>query len=186
MNAINSFLNKISNIPVLLLACILFVTFIVYFLPGMKEATEAYSRDVGSVGLSFFPHPDKVYEMAEAYGEEGRRAYIKVWLTIDVMWPLVYSVLFLVCINLSLGYVHGEKGSRLCAAALIPLALDWFENILAVIIMARYPLRMDTLAWVMAFATCIKWISMGCVCCLFAYGLVALPFRFVSRKIKND
>jgi hypothetical protein len=92
MNAINTFLNKISTIPVLLIAGVVFVMFIVFFLPRMKAATEMYSRDVGSVGLSFFPHPDRVYEMAEAYGEEGRRAYIKVWLTIDIMWPLVYSL----------------------------------------------------------------------------------------------
>ena len=183
MNGINAFLNKISNIPVLLIACILFVTFIVYFLPRMKADTEVYSRGVGSVGLSFFPQPDRVYEMAEAYGEEGRRAYIKVWLTIDIMWPLVYSVLFLVSINLSLGYAHGEKGSRLCAAALLPLVLDWFENIMAVIIMSNYPLRMETLAWGMAVTTCLKWISMWGVCCLFSYGLVALPVCFVYRKM---
>ena len=123
--------------------------------------------------------------MAETYGEEGRRAYIKVWLTIDVIWPLVYSVLFLVCINLSLGYICGEKGSRLCAAALIPLVLDWFENSMAVIIMSNYPLRMDTLAWGMAVTTCLKWISMGAVCCLFAYGLVAVPVCFLYRKMKS-
>ena len=151
----------------------------------MNAETEMYSRDVGSVGLSFFPHPDRVYEMAEAYGEEGRRAYIKVWLTIDLMWPLVYSLLFLVGINLSLGYVHGERGSRLCATALVPLALDWVENSMAVAIMANYPLRMNTLAWGMAFTTCLKWISMGAVCGLLAYGLVALPVCSVYRKMKS-
>jgi len=183
MNGINSCLNKISNIPVLLALGMLFVVFIVYFLPRMKADTGVYSRDAGSVGLSFFPLPDRVYEMAEAYGEEGRRAYIRAWLTVDLLWPLVYSGFFLVCIHRLLGYAHGVRGSRLCAAALVPLALDWIENILAVIIMANYPVRMDALAWGMAVATCLKWTAMGAVCCLFAYGLVALPVCFVCRRM---
>ena len=40
MNAINAFLNKISNIPVLLIAGVLFVMCIAFFLPRMNADTK--------------------------------------------------------------------------------------------------------------------------------------------------
>ena len=81
MSTLHSFLNKISSIPVLIVFTVLFIVCIVFVLPRQKAATEVYSREAGSVGLSFFPAPEKVYTMAKAYGQEGRRAYITVWLT---------------------------------------------------------------------------------------------------------
>ncbi len=186
MNAITKFLNRLSTIPVLIIFCILFGACIVYVLPHQKAATAVYSHDVGSVGLSFFPIPDRIYEMAEGYGEEGRRAYIKVWLTYDLLWPFVYTVFFLVCINLLWGYVHGAKGSRLCAVAVPPLILDYVENVIAIILMARYPVRMDGVAWVLTFATGLKWIGMGVVFGMVAYGILAVPVRFICMQVKRQ
>jgi hypothetical protein len=185
MRAFYSFLNRISTIPVFIIAAIVFVCFIVYFLPMQKAATAQYSEDAGSVGLSFFPMPDTAYEWAEAYGPEGRRAFIKTWLTYDFFWPLSFTTLFLVFIGITMRYVHGAKAARLCGLALVTLVMDYLENILAIIIMSWYPTRLEVVAWGLAGVNALKWVSMGAVSVLFFYGLVALPVCFVYRKIRK-
>lgn len=185
MRAFYSFLNRISTIPVLILAAIVFACFIVYFLPMQKAATAHYTATAGSVGLSFSPTPDTVYEWAGEYGPEGRQAFIKTWLTYDLFWPLSFTTLYLVFIGITMRYVHGPKASRLCALAIVTLLMDYLENILAIIIMIWYPARLEALAWGLTGANALKWMSMGAVSLLFAYGLVTVPISFVYRKIRK-
>ena len=182
MHAINKLLGRPATIPALIITFVLFVSFIAVVLPRQKAALEIYTREAGSPGLSFFPKPDTVYKMAEAYGAEGRSAYIKALLVYDFAWPFVYSFFYLVFINLALRYAHGEKAARLSSVALLPGLLDWAENILSIVIPSAYPDRMDAAAWVMAVTTCLKWITMGAASCLFVYGLAAAPVRCIWRK----
>jgi hypothetical protein len=149
-----------------------------------KASTEQYTEHAGSIGLSFFPRPDTVYEWAEAYGPEGRRAFIRAWLTYDFFWPLAFTTLFLAVIGITLRYAHGPKASRLCALALVTLVMDYLENILAIIIMVRFPARMEATAWSLAVVNALKWISMYVVSALFVYGLVAVSICFVYKKIR--
>ena len=182
MLAINKLLGRLSTIPALIITFVLFVSFIAVVLPRQKEVVEIYTREAGSPGLSFFPKPETVYEMAKAYGTEGRSAYIRALLIYDFAWPFVYSFFYLVVINLALRYAHGEKAARLSSVALLPGLLDWAENILSIVILSAYPERMDGAAWVMAVTTCLKWITMGAASCLFVYGLAAALVRCICGK----
>ena len=182
MLAINKLLGRLPVIPALIIACVLFVSFIAGVLPRKKAAVEIYTRDAGSPGLSFFPKPDTVYEMAKAYGTEVRRAYINALLAYDFAWPLVYSIFYLVFIHFTLGYAHGHKAAQLSYAALVPGLLDWAENILSIVILSVYPVRMDVASWVMAVTTCLKWITMAAASCLFVYGLAAALVRYIRVK----
>jgi hypothetical protein len=185
MRAFYSFLDRFCTIPVLIQAVIIFIAFIVYFLPMQKTSTEKYTEHAGSIGLSFFPKPETVYAWAEEYGPEGRRAFIRTWMTYDVMWPLAFTTLYLVCIGMTLRYVHGPKAVRLGALPLLTLAMDYLENTLAIVIMIRYPARTDLAAWSLAGANALKWISMYAMSALLVYGLVAVPVCFVSRKTRK-
>ncbi len=178
-------LNKLSSLPALILAVCLFVSFIVYFLPMQKAGTEIYARNAGSVGLSFCPLPETVYQWAEAYGADGRSAFIKTWLTYDLFWPLAYTALFLIFINLSFRYVHGEKSARLCVLPLATLLLDYLENSFAIIIMSCYPERVEAAAWGLTISNGLKWITMGAASVLFAYGLAALPIRSICNRMRK-
>jgi len=182
MLAMNKLLGRLSTIPALIIAFVLFVSFIAGVLPRQKAAVEIYTRDAGSPGLSFFPKPDTVYKMAKAYGTEGRRAYIQALLVYDFVWPLVYSFFYLVFIHLTIGYVHGQKAARLSSIAMLPGLLDWTENVLSIVILSAYPERMDAAAWVMAVTICLKWITMAAASCLFVYGLAAALVRYIRGK----
>lgn len=185
MRKLFSFLDRICTVPALILAVIVFAAFIAYVLPMQKAATARYTEQAGSVGLSFFPAPHTLYEWAEAYGPEGRRAFIRTWLTYDFLWPLSFTALYVIFIGTALRYVHGPKAARLCALALVTLTMDYLENICGIVIMGLYPARLDAAAWALAFANALKWTSMYAVSALFLYGLAALPVCFVCRKIRK-
>jgi len=185
MVLMNALLNRVAGLPAALVAAALFILCIVFVLPRQKASVAVYTHASGSLGLSFFPAPDTAYKMVEAYGPDGRKAYAQALLTYDFAWPLVYAFFYLVFINLTLGYAHGAEAARLRAAALPPLLLDWLENILAILILWAYPAKIDSAAWAMAAATCLKWITMGGASLLFGYGLVAALVRLVCTKIKN-
>ncbi len=185
MKKLAAFVNRISSIPVLIISLLLFMSFILYFLPNHQTKSAKFMNDVGTLDLSFFSTPDKIYQIAEAYGEEGREKYILSKFTIDLAWPFVFTLLYLVFINLSLGYVHGAKGANLSAFALATLSFDYIENILAAVVMAAYPVKFDFLTWVLTFTTCFKWTSMGFISTLFFYGFLAVPICFIYRRIKK-
>ena len=181
---ISDFLGKIANFKILIVAGLVFALFPVYFLPRHQVQTESYSSEVGFVDLCFFPETERIYEIAEAYGEEGRRATIVSWLTLDIIWPLVSSFFFLVCLNLCLGKVHGAKGSRLSLIALLPMAFDYGENWLGILIMTAYPERLQAAALGMSAFNGLKWVSFGVVGVLLLYGLGALVIRFFFKNQK--
>ncbi len=185
MNKVINFVNRISSFPVLVLALILFMSFILYVLPNYKAESAKFMGEAGTLDLKFFSTPETIYQIAEAYGEEGREKYILSKFTIDAAWPFVFTLLYLVFINLSLGYVYGAKGSNLSIFALTALSFDYIENILAAVVMFVYPSRFDILTWVLSFTTCLKWISMGLVSLIFFYGLLAVPVCFIYRRIKK-
>ncbi len=116
MHAVYKMLSRIATVPILIIACILFVSFTSFVLPRQKAAVEMYTREAGSPGLNFFPKPEAVYKMAEAYGVDGAR-HIKILLVYDFAWPLVYSFFYLVFIHLALGYAHNRKVARLSSGS---------------------------------------------------------------------
>ena len=185
MKKIIYFVNMISSIPVLIISILLFLSFIFYFLPNHQAKSARFMNDVGTLDLRFFSTPDTIYKIAEAYGEEGRKKYVLSKFTIDLAWPFVFTLLYMVFINLSLGYVHGARGAGLSVLALTTLAFDYLENILAAVIMTAYPAQFEMLTWVLSFTTCLKWTSMGLVSLLFFYGLLAVLICFIYKRIKK-
>jgi hypothetical protein len=185
MKRVINFVNKISSIPLLILALVLFVSFVSYFLPTHQAQSAKFMGDAGTLDLKFFPVPDTIYQIAEVYGDEGRGKYILSKFTIDLAWPFVFTLFYLVFINLSFSYIHGVRGAGLSTFALTTLMLDYLENILAAVVMTVYPAKFDFLTWVLTFTTCFKWITMGLVNLLFCYGLLAVPIYFIYLKIKK-
>jgi hypothetical protein len=170
---------------VLIISILLFLSFILYFLPNHQAESAKFMNDVGTLDLRFFSTPDTIYKIAEVYGEEGRKKYILSKFTIDFAWPFVFTLLYVVFINLSLGYVYGARGAGLSVFALTTLVFDYLENILAAVVMTVYPEKFEMLTWVLSFTTCFKWTSMGFVNILFFYGLLALTVCFIYRRIKK-
>jgi hypothetical protein len=162
----------------------IFILFIAAILPGQKAKMDTYAGDAGIIDLSFFPSPDQVYNIAEVYGEDGRRKYIATRVSLDIVWPLAYTFFMVSVITFFLRRVHGSD-SRLVhfnLSAVAVLVLDFIENGLAVIVMSAYPDRFDGIVYIMATATATKWIMMGIASLAMLYGIVALPIVLIKRR----
>ena len=188
MRLLATFLEKISTGPLVIVSTAIFVLFIVTILPGQKAKMDAYAGDVGTIDLSFFPLPDQVYNMAEAYGEDGRHKYIVTRVSLDIVWPLAYAFFMISVITFFMRHVHGSD-SRLVhfnLSAVAVLVFDFIENGLAVIIMSAYPDRFDWIVYIMATATATKWIMMGIAGLAVLYGIIALPIALIKRRLLSS
>jgi hypothetical protein len=151
---------RISTGRVARSALLVFMVFTAVALPWQSAQSEEYAGQAGSPDLSLFYSPDDLYQMAEAYGPEGRSTYIRARFTFDLIWPLVYMV-FLVT---SMGWFSGklyDEASRVRMIPLLPLAgglFDYLENIATSVVMVRYPDTTILAASLAPYLTLFKWV----------------------------
>ena len=178
------FLKRLSTGPMVVVATITFIVFITSILPGQKAKMDTYAGEVGTIDLSFFPLPDQVYAMAEAYGEDGRHKYIVSRVSLDIAWPLAYTFFMVSLITFCLVRVHGSDSRwvNLNLSVVAVLLLDFIENGLAAFVMAAYPDRFDGIVYLMATITATKWIMMGVTGLVILYGIIALPVALIKNR----
>ncbi len=186
MGGFYKFLEKISSGPLVIVSIFIFALCIAVILPAQQAKTKEYAGDAGSVDTSFFPQPDQVYEIAEAYGEEGRAKYIKARYTFDVIWPLAYTFFMVALITFCAKKIFGDgsKWIHLNLVAIGPIVFDFIENGFAMVVMSAYPEHMDGAAYVMGTATMIKWVIMGVAQTIMFCGIIALPIVLIVRRVK--
>jgi type II secretory pathway pseudopilin PulG len=167
----------------MLAAILVFALFMVLVLPSMAASSEAQTGSQESPDTSIIYTAEDLYRMAQDYGEVGRQAYVRVRLTFDVIWPLVYCA-FLV---LAIGWLARRAlpiGSRWQRANLVPLLavlFDYLENLFASVVMLRYPDPTPILASLAPWMTMVKWFFVGT-----SFGLlVVYAGIYVWRKLRG-
>jgi len=89
--AVSSVLSRLSSGTVALAGLVIFLLFGALVLPGQAAAAEKASGGAGSPDTSFLYTPDDLLRQAEAYGAQGRAAYVRARWTFDLAFPLVYG-----------------------------------------------------------------------------------------------
>lgn len=181
---ISDWLRRISKVRVASASLGIFLLFSAIALPIQSKQTESYTGEAGSPDMSFYYTAEDLYRMAEAYGEQGRHAYVKARFTFDLIWPIVYT-LFL-CTAISWFFMQAfSANSSLQRANIIPLlgmVFDYFENISTSVVMLRYPnqtVLFDSLASVF---TLLKWFFIGISFLFLFAGIVAAVLRWVTKS----
>jgi hypothetical protein len=143
-------------------ALIVFLGFTATVLPAQSEEARIRSGE-SSPDMSLFITVEQLYEIAESYGEEGRRAYVEARFTFDIVWPVVYT-LFLAS---SISWLYSRSlssNSTLQLANMVPVVgmiLDFLENISASIVMLRFPDRTPVIDIAATMFTAMKWLFVG-------------------------
>ena len=146
-----------------LIALAVFVVFTATVLPWQAGIAAQYSGGIGSPDTSFWYTADRLYGLAEAYGADGRAAYVRARVTFDVVWPLVYTAMLV----LALGWLLRRASDPLARrrlVVLLPIAAlvaDYAENACTAIVMARWPETTDPLAALAPVFTAAKWTLLG-------------------------
>ena len=117
-------------------------------LPLASARLAVLSGGIGPLDNLFTYTPAQAYSALAAYGPAGRAFDLSSELTLDLVYPLIYSLFF--CLA-SLYFLQRTASNRpaLARLALIPflaLAADYLENAGLVALLLNYPTRLSALA----------------------------------------
>jgi hypothetical protein len=153
-----------SSGPVALAGVLIFLIFGALVLPRQAAAAERVAGDAGSPDTSLLYTSADLVRQAEAYGEEGREAYVRARWTFDLIFPLVYGFFLLTSISWLLGWslAADSPWHRINLVPMVAVAFDFLENTATSWVMSRYPAGTPVAAFVAPWFTLSKW--------LFVYG----------------
>jgi hypothetical protein len=184
MVKISHWIHQISTGRVAFAALVLFLLFVILVLPGQASKAAGETKSAGSPDMSFFYSQDDLYRMAEAYGENGREAYIEARFTFDLVWPIVYMIFL--CTNLSWIYRRAfaptSQWQRLNLVPIFALLFDYLENISTSLVMGQYPNQIPLVAALAPVFTIGKWILVGGSFILLYIGTCLAAWRWIKRK----
>jgi hypothetical protein len=162
MRALSQWLYRVSRGRVVIGTAVLFGVFVAAVLPGQAARTDRYAAGVGTPDTSFWYSSGYLTRAAEAYGADGRAAYVTARLTIDVVWPLVYTAALATALSW-LGAQALSPQSRWRVINVLPFAvlvLDYAENVCAGVTIARYPDSTPVLPSLAPWFTAGKWLTL--------------------------
>lgn len=163
---------------------ILFLAFTALVLPRQATQAEQYTGDAGSPDSSFFYTADDLYDWAGAYGETGRRAYVRARVTFDVVWPLVYTLFLVTALSWIMGRAVPAKSAwaRANLVSVLGMIFDFLENGAAALVMTRYPDETPVIASLAGFLTALKWLFVYASFALLLFGVLAAGWRLLKGR----
>lgn len=184
MIPLSDWLNNKTSGSLALAALVLFVAFTAVVLPRQAAQAEQVSGDAGSPDSSFFYSANDLYNWAEMYGEQGRRAYVRARLTFDVVWPLVYTLFLVTALSwlMRRAFPQHRLWSRSNLAPLLGMLFDFLENGAAALVMARYPQTTPIVASLAGFLTALKWLFVYGSFVLLLVGVLVLGWRWIRAR----
>ena len=184
LSRLSALLYRLSGGYVTLAGLVIFLLFTSLILPGQAKKAEAYTGSAGSPDASFFYSKADLYQMAEAYGENGRAAYIQARWSFDVIWPLVYLFFLATSLSWTLARAVSED-SRWRLLNLFPAfgwLFDLLENSAASVVMARYPQVTPGIDSLTPILTLIKWFFVNGSFVILLPALGAALWKWLAKR----
>jgi hypothetical protein len=180
-------LYRFSSGRLAIFGTILMLLFLITVMPGETVKAAAYSTQAGTPDTTAIYSVEKLLGMAEAYGEQGRRAYIQARFSFDLAFPLVYGFFLAVCTSWMLKRLLPPDNFWRRLNLLPPAAVlfDLLENTCAVIVMAAYPTVRPLAAQLAVIFTPIKWLLVtSSFIVLIAAGLLVI-YQAINKRISH-
>ena len=183
LTGISNTLRKYAKGWLILILFLLDGLFMGVVMPGLKARMDNFAPDVGPIDLLFFYTPEKAYQMVAAYGEQGRAVYRTGELTVDIIYPIVYTLFFSLFITwlFKRGFSMESKMQGLNVVPFGAWLFDLLENLGIVGMLSIYPSTPALLAWVTTVFTMIKWGFAGVSMILMVVGIIAVIVRAFKR-----
>ena len=167
-----------------LTSLIIFLLFTGFVLPKQASQAELSTGNETSPDMSFYYSSEDLYQLAQAYGEGGRAAYVKARFTFDMIWPLVYMIFLTTAISWLFEKVF-KPDSLWQLANLVPICgmiLDYLENVSTSVVMIRYPDQTRMIDQLAPIFTSLKWLFVGGGFGLLALGLIVGMLQLIGGK----
>lgn len=181
LSKVSSKLKRFATGKIIFSLLALLVIFSAFLVPSAGEKLGSISGDVGFIDLLFAYTPETVLSMMGSYGDEGRSFYKNFTPTIDLFYPIIYS-LFLALLIAFLFKKSLPAKSKMHYLSVVPLfswIFDWLENINILIMLYSYPKFPPVIANLSSIFTSVKW-SFSAISAVIL--LIALTL-FIKNKV---
>lgn len=185
LDRLSEFLHKVTSGWLVLTTLLLALLFNLVIMPGVGAKIMAFSGNTGPIDMLFFYTPEMVFSMIKSYGEEGRTVYRTFTLTLDVLYPLIYTAFFATAISwlFRRGFSPNSEIQQLNLIPLITLGFDLLENLSVATMLTIFPSQPAILARIAAVCTAGKWIFVGVNLILVCLGLIGVTGKYFRRSL---
>lgn len=159
---LSPWLYKVTNGWLTLIAIILFLSFTALVLPQQAKKAENLTGTSASPDTSLTYTPNDLYQMAETYGKQGRKAYIQARFTFDLIFPIIYTLFLVIVISWLTDKIltPNNPWRRINLVPIWGAIFDYLENTATSLVMWRYPTQ-TPIALLAPIFTLIKWLFVG-------------------------
>ena len=185
MKKLSGLFYKISTGWTTLAVLVVFILFVAFILPKFQQLSNGYAKEAGSPDLSLFYSGKSLYSMAEAYGEYGRQSFIDIRWTLDLAFPVLYT-LFLVTSGSWLLRKIIPVSSKWRLLNLVPLGAFFFdlaENSATSLVMWRFPQHCVIAQFLAPIFTPIKWLSVFAAFSLLIFLIIFWLIKLIRNKV---
>ncbi|MEE9373107.1 MAG: hypothetical protein V3V00_08650 [Saprospiraceae bacterium] len=155
----------------------LFINVILFPWAG-NELREVAPKAAGPIDLKFSYSQNEVYQMIESYGEKGRDIYIMSTVGIDLIYPIIYNIVFILILIILFKKkypLHGRK-HLLAFLPIVVFFADILENTGILLMLNNYPDRLRNVAFLTSACTSIKWAFVS-ISLIMIIGLCLIKVR---------
>ena len=187
MKYIEEYLASASRGRVVALSTVIFLLFVILVLPAEARRAELSANGADSPDTSLYYTADSLNNIAEAYGSDGRQAYIKARYSFDILWPVVYTAFLVLSVTWLEKKCH-PYGKLSVKAALVPVAamlLDFFENAATSTVMHRFPDPAPLAASLAGIFTATKWLLVSASGLLLVWGINVLLYSSIRQALAS-
>lgn len=134
----------------------------------------AANASVTPLDLMFFYTPAQAFAMIEKYGDAGRSLYMKIELTADIIYPIIYTLFYGLLLSwlFQRGFKPGNKMQKLNMVPVGAWFFDLLENVGIISMLVMYPAEPAAMAWLTMILGLLKWAFALASLGLALYGLV--------------
>jgi hypothetical protein len=159
--ALDSFIVRFAGLKTTLILLVVFLAFNFAIFPQYMPEDETLQP----LDLQFAYTPQQAYSLIEQYSPVDKQNYKFTEYTVDVIYPLVYTLLFSFALYLLF------KSVKLAKLPFLILIADYLENIGIYNILKAYPEELNELVWLTSTVTSIKWILAIIAVVIILFGL---------------
>ncbi len=177
-------LKRLATVQNILLLLAVFLIYNLALMQPLYARIEDYSGGVGALDMRFSYTPEQAYRMIAAYGEEGRRYYATIALTLDTIFPLLVALLFGLAFTYLIERTRSPR-SPLLRLRYLPLAAmlaDLLENAGIVSMLLSYPDRLNALARLTSLFSTAKWLLVAGQSALFLALLIGWLIKALRSR----
>ncbi|PKM64880.1 MAG: hypothetical protein CVU96_00540 [Firmicutes bacterium HGW-Firmicutes-20] len=170
-----------TNVIAVILSLLIFMSFIIFILPQEAAKSEAFGL-TENIDTSFVYTADDLYRIADSYGEEGRAFYIRQRFTFDLIWPIAYTQFLLIASAYFYKKTKLLKASYLLYVSLVAAGFDYLENIMASIVLYRFPQTTPILADISGIMTLMKWSTLSLSFLILIFFMIVGTFTQLKQR----